>query len=53
MKRFRNRFHAISLQSDERIYQTTEGNAQHRAANIGIANTPFIFNIALGYMFAF
>ena len=34
------------LQYTNRITQNTE---THKAANIGIANTPFIFNIAIGY----
>lgn len=46
---------ASSLDHDERHYQSPAGGAdmRHQAANIGIANTPFLFNVALGYLIQF
>lgn len=44
-----------SLDRDERTYTSPSTNAEevHRANNIGIANSPFIFNIAIGYSVTF
>ena len=44
-----------SLSDDEEIYANPRSNTdvRHRAANIGIANTPFLFNVSLGYLFTF
>lgn len=45
---------ATTLPNDEHVYNSGAGQSvRHRAANIGIANTPFIFNVSLGYMLAF
>lgn len=44
---------ATSLASDEHEYEAGGQGLRHRAANIGIANTPFLFNISLGYVFTF
>jgi hypothetical protein len=42
-----------TLENDEFIFsnKTTKTNETMAAPNIGIANTPFIFNIAIGYTF--
>ncbi|WP_031529639.1 hypothetical protein [Dyadobacter crusticola] len=42
-----------SLDNNEIVYtnQFTKTQETHKASNIGIANTPFIFNIAVGYSF--
>jgi hypothetical protein len=44
-----------SLDRDQRTYTSPSTNAEevHRANNIGIANTPFIFNLAIGYSVTF
>lgn len=44
-----------SLDRDERTYTSPSTNTEevHRANNIGIANSPFIFNIAIGYSLTF
>ena len=44
-----------SLDNDEKIYDSpfTGQQERHRSAEIGIANSPFIFNVAVGYLFRF
>ena len=44
-----------SLDDDEIVYDspTTGQTERHEAAQIGIANTPFIFNISVGYLVRF
>ena len=44
---------ATSLRDDVIVYAntTTARDETHRAANIGIANTPLIINVSLGYVF--
>lgn len=42
-----------TLDGDERVYENAVTGRQetHRAANIGIANTPLIVNVSVGYAF--
>ena len=44
-----------SLDDDEKVYDNvlTGQEERHQAAEIGIANTPFIFNVGVGYIFTF
>jgi hypothetical protein len=44
-----------SLSRDQRAYEspTTGQEALHRAANIGIANTPLVLNLSVGYSVTF
>ena len=44
-----------SLDDDEQIFDspTLGETVRHRAAEIGIANTPFIFNVSVGYLLRF
>jgi hypothetical protein len=44
---------ASTLDDDEVAYmnQTTGATETHQAANIGIANTPIIVNLSVGYVF--
>ena len=58
-------FTSTSLRYWPKVYTSLEGNKEeyfnrisesqetHKASNIGIANTPIIFNLAVGYSIVF